>query len=176
VPLLAQSQICAVVTVAADGNQPPALQQFPAVEVLDLQLSVALTGLTGDHLLELQLLTPNGHLYQELTAPISVATKEGGRSTKMVPGYPDPLPVQYLTRALEEEAAASSAIMTLPVAGTSIISGSLYGAWEVVPLVDGQPAGCGQQYLFTLLSPTRITLFEDDFESGGTSAWAATVS
>jgi hypothetical protein len=146
---------------------------FPALEVLDLQLFVSLSGVTGEHLLELELYTPRGHLYQVLTAAVSTSpTKSEHSSGRKVPGFPDPLPVQYLRPAGSNRKVLEGASLRLPVAGTSIITASLYGTWRVKARVDGQPADCGTETFFTL-STSQPLIFSDGFESGDCSGWSS---
>jgi hypothetical protein len=169
-----QPGICAVVTVAADGQAVPPMAKLPALEVLDLHFMVSFNQVDGDYLLELAVHTPNDHLYQVLTAPIST-TAAKSEGTRQVAGFPFPMAVQHLQQdSTGKKQAYSGAILKLPVAGTQIISGSLYGSWQVKPFIDGQPADCGELYRFTLLPPGAI--FEDGFELGDTSSWDITRS
>ena len=159
--------ICAVVEIGADrpssvvfvdgfergdqslwGDPVPA---FSATEILDVTLEVGLDkDLPGIHLLELSLTTPNGHLYQVLTAPVS-SQPELGRTQIRVTGFPYPLEVAPLRTEKFESSVRSSTTLRLPVAGTPIVTHSLYGLWQVEVRMDGVAATCGGTARFILV-------------------------
>jgi hypothetical protein len=100
---------------------------FSAAEILDLELQVSVPRVShGDHEVALYVYTPKGHLYQTLRAHI---------------GSPE-------TRARREGVRASSrarmARATLPVAGTSIVTSSLYGEWRIEAHLDGADGVCSR--------------------------------
>lgn len=97
---------------------------FSASRVYDLHFRTILGGTPdGPHLLELRLYTPNGHLYQVLSVPFT-----GRHGARREP----------------------SASATLPVAGTAIMTSSLYGRWRVEPHLDGSPVPCGRSRGFVI--------------------------
>jgi hypothetical protein len=163
-------EIRATVAVSdVPGGQPGDV--FEALQFLDLHFDVTLAGeLEGEHILELAAYTPNGHLYQVLTTPISTAPDRAGLPIRVV-GYPDPLPTQHLQAERPGEDLASSATFRLPVAGTAIISNSLYGRWTIRLRLDHQWIICDQPCTFLLEPPTPTLLFKDGFESGDLTAW-----
>lgn len=115
-------------------------------EALDVHFHVALDpDLSGDHLLELEVFTPNGHLYQVLTSPITTDQGREGADVR-VDGYPKPLTAQLLRRS----EGTQHAMLVMPAAGTTISSGSLYGRWTVVPRLDGREMTCERIFGFTL--------------------------
>lgn len=121
-----------------------------AARTVDLTLEVQIRPvLTGDHVLRLKLLTPRGYLYQTMTLPFrfdAVAPGEGVErppATRRVPGFPRPLPVQSLAPPSRRRPAADRVTARLPVAGTSIALGSLFGRWTAVPYLDDGTAPCG---------------------------------
>jgi hypothetical protein len=67
-----------------------------------------------------------------------------------VPGYPRPLPVQLLAPASFPEGPAMTAQISLPVAGTPIASGSLFGGWTIELTLDGRPMDCEIRNVFVL--------------------------
>jgi hypothetical protein len=71
----------------------------------------------------LKVLTPNGHLYDTLV--------------------PEPVHVEK-ARAPERPRLRAR----LPVAGTSIVTSSLYGRWSVVPYLGADGDACGRPLAF----------------------------
>ena len=115
---------------------------FSASEILDIVFKTRLWNCPeGDHLLELKLLTPNGHLYQVLTIPVSVgakaATAKANKAVK-VDGFPKALEVQSIETNMNKATKRHFATATLEVAGTFITTNSLYGMWEVEAFLDGE--------------------------------------
>jgi hypothetical protein len=125
---------------------------FSAAEISDVVFEVTAVGVfIGDSVLELKLDTPNGHLYQVLTAPVSSSQTKAAGVSKVV-GFPYPLQVQHLGAGDGSGAAAGSAVtLRLPVGGTLIVRTSLYGLWELSAFLDGVPAGCDDPYRFNLV-------------------------
>jgi len=124
---------------------------FSALKTEDLRLLVLfLTPVEGEHILELRLITPRGHHYQTLTAPITTEAVEAG-AVRQVPTYPRPLEVQALEPYQTRQGVLKGTELRLPVAGTSIMSSSLYGEWEVEVVLDGKPMGCERRDVFRLL-------------------------
>jgi hypothetical protein len=163
--------VCTGVRVtASDRTLPPKDMTFSSRETLDLLFHPRLRlDLSGEHLMQLKVITPGGFLYQVITLPFVGAARPGsgdrpGWTTnrgapetadplppRVVPGFPRPLEVQRLqpvagraTRAAYELSAR------LPVAGTSITLSSLYGTWSVQPYLDGQAEPCGPAARFTI--------------------------
>ena len=101
--------------------------RFSASQILDLELEVRLPAKQfkeqhiGRHKVALKLYTPSGSLYQTLVLPFVVDT----------PGATN-------------EARYLSASTTFPVAGTSIVTSSLYGRWTILSYVDGDTKRCGK--------------------------------
>jgi hypothetical protein len=128
-----------------------------ATRTIDLELRVQMRpALTGDHLLRLKLLTPRGYLYQTMTIPFRFDTSPPGEgaerppATRRVPGFPRPLPVQSLGAPSRSRPAADRVTARLPVAGTSIALGSLFGRWTAVPYLDDGAAPCGPAASFVI--------------------------
>jgi hypothetical protein len=146
------SDLCAKVVVSPRGTPTsPSLANgsLSARKVEDLTLTVYfLTAVQGDHLLELKLLTPRGHLYETLTAPIS--SDPAARGEREVANYPRPLPVQGLQTTTTREGTFASTSMIFPVGGTAIVANALYGRWRVDVLLDHQPITCNMTNSFVL--------------------------
>lgn len=106
---------------------------FSAAAILDLKLEATLSpAVKGQHQVEFKVYTPKGHLYQSLTAMTasSAAAAQGGRQ-----------------RGGKKTAAA----VMLPVAGTTIVTNSLYGQWKVEAFLDGErEAACAKPLSFVI--------------------------
>jgi hypothetical protein len=106
--------------------------KFSAAEIMDIQLQALISRkLEGHHSLEFKVYTPKGNLYQSMTlqfdadAPIPEGTRRRSR------------------RYLEVNA-------VLPVAGTSIVTSSMYGTWKVEAFIDGNNRRCSRPRKFTI--------------------------
>lgn len=128
--------------------------EFSAAAVLDVKFAIVFSKkvaeqFSGVHVVEFRVYTPQGHLYQSLSIPMtSDSGLEGQRHP--VPGYPDPMPVQVLKPIHRGNGHGMFAEVTLPVAGTSIVGNSLYGDWKAEAFVADEIAPCGQQASFTI--------------------------
>jgi hypothetical protein len=105
---------------------------FSASQILDLELQVTLARMKEGGNVELKIYTPKGHLYQTISVPVSFgdpkeAAKNGRRASKR-----------------------ASATATLPVAGTTIVTSSLYGKWRVEAHLEGNASPCGRAQEFTI--------------------------
>jgi hypothetical protein len=141
-PALA-GDFCAWVEVSSPENPEGGTdgKPFSARQVLDLDIAVLLQGdVEGERLLELRLLTPRGHRYQTLTLPIATNSRSAAR--RQVATFPRPLDVQVLETVESRQGTARRAVLSLPVAGTAIVTSGLYGTWAVEVLLDGQPMTC----------------------------------
>jgi hypothetical protein len=156
---------CARVTVTADQpttiiftddfetgttvswKEPP--PTFRSTEILDLIFQVEIEG----ELQELQVLTlkingPNGYLFRELTVPVTTAPSRHSKKV-LLDGFPHPVRL-----AVVEKVGSKGMIeLRFPVAGTSIVSSSVYGSWHVVPLIDGTPSSCAAESKRFILMP-----------------------
>jgi hypothetical protein len=120
------SNECGVIQVTAPGVPAAAkrrvkkLPTFSASSVLDLKIETALSpALKGPHQVEFRLFTPNGHLYQALPATVTA-------------------PAPATDRRNRDVARQQMASAMFPVAGTTIVSSSLYGEWKVEAFLDGE--------------------------------------
>jgi hypothetical protein len=131
---------CTIVWVTAPtppGKMTPRRRplDFSAASVLDLEFWVVLptSSATSAPGIELKLFTPNGHLYQTLSAPFvapvvaPVAPRAAAAAGPASPGRPP----RFQTVTLR-----------LPVAGTTIVNSSLYGAWTAEAYLAGVPSPC----------------------------------
>jgi hypothetical protein len=100
---------------------------FSASSILDLKLE---TAVKGQHQLEFKVYTPKGHLYQSLPAAVAAATSVDRR---------------------QRENPKRTAAATLPVAGTTIVTNSLYGEWRVEAFLDGErDTACARPLTFVI--------------------------
>jgi hypothetical protein len=69
---------------------------------------------------------------------------------RLVEGHPQPI-VESTLRPVSVEGTRGFAVgARLPVAGTAIVTSSLYGGWTVVPHLDGQLDPCGPGRHFSI--------------------------
>jgi len=139
------SSCAAIVVSSPEAKTSARAQSLSATKILDLQLAALLrTRLQGEHTLDMRVYTPKGHLYQVLTVPFSAAAA-GPVGTRQVEGYPEPLPEQAMTAVRHEGARRYSVSTRLPVAGTTIMTSSLYGRWRVDAHLDGDLEACASK-------------------------------
>jgi hypothetical protein len=115
---------CGAVEVwSAAGRRHWTRSPFSARQTASLAIRLRMRTEGGDaHFVRLRVLTPKGHLYQE----IQVAERPAGRRS-------------------------SSVSAQLPVAGTFIATSSLFGRWRVVPYLDDDAVPCGAGAAFTIV-------------------------
>ncbi len=117
--------------------------RFRATRIVDLDLEVRFAAdFSGDHVLHVKLLTPKGHHYQTLTAPVATNPARSG-TMRSVEGYPRPLAVLVTRPAAGGTAGETAVGLRLPVAGTSIVSNALYGQWTATAYLDDETTPCG---------------------------------
>jgi hypothetical protein len=127
---------------------------FSATEVIDVQFAIVFSKtvaaqFSGVHMVEFRIYTPQGHLYESITIPMTTNSRRSGERHR-VPGYPDLVPVQVLQSIKRGGGQGVFAEVTLPVAGTSIVSNSLYGEWTAEAVVEDEGAACAQPMTFTI--------------------------
>jgi len=142
------SRVCTAIDVVDPVQERLSRKRvFSARETVDLELRARLhPRVSGDHLLRLKLYTPGGFLYQEMTVPFrpDSAKRRRGRAagdetTQVVP-----------VRASRAGRRFGQVTVRLPVAGSSITLGSLYGRWTAVPYLDDEAAPCGRSRRFVI--------------------------
>jgi hypothetical protein len=114
-------------------------RRFSATKILDLRFDAVFDRalLPGDHTLELRLFTPSGHLYQAVTVPFSgrVGVPPRG-AARSIEGYPRAVAMAEATSIAVQGARGFKVGVPFPVAGTWIVSSSLYGTWRAEARVD----------------------------------------
>lgn len=127
---------------------------FEATKVQDIDFAIMFsptvaTQFSNVHIVEFRILTPEGNLYQSISIPMTTdATKKGQKH--FIPGYPDLVPIQILQPITHGFKNAVFATVTLPVAGTPIVSNSLYGKWTAMALVEDEVAPCSTPATFNI--------------------------
>ena len=133
------------VIVTSPQAPAPSGQSFRATEILEVQFDAQFRQRpTGDHLLEFKVYTPTGKLYQVLPVPFS--GRAGPTQFRQVEGFPRAIQERRLR---EVEPSKFRVNARLPVAGTWIVTNSLYGGWRVDAHFDGnpEPAGSGNFWI-----------------------------
>ena len=121
------------VTAPAFGKRAPRFRKpfnFSATEVLDLEFQVLVRpDLLAGRGLELKILTPKGHLYPTLALPA---------------------PSDPADAAPQRRSRYRTVTARLPVAGTTIVNNSLYGAWKAEAFVAGERTACARPRSFVI--------------------------
>jgi hypothetical protein len=136
------------------GNHGKAAEvTLAATEVEDVVFTLKMaSGPVGDHVVTLQVYLPEGGLYQTLSVPVTFGTKAKGAPQRRVDGYPFPVDaVQAKPITSGPDAGKQLVTITMPLAGTVIVSNSLYGLWGVDLYLDDEPEACAER------EPFRIT-------------------
>jgi hypothetical protein len=156
-PLGNRRRQCVAVEISAPPARKPRDAVFSATRILDLQLDTVFRRAPAEpHTLYLKLFTPRGHLYQVLTVPFSTAAQPAGAGApapvqkRWVEGHPQPLEERTAKAVSHQGARAYQVSATLPVAGTSIMTNSLYGEWKAEPYLDQQTTPCGDARSFVI--------------------------
>ena len=106
-------------------------RRFSAREVLDLRFSVLLPANNQSGLVEIELYTPKGNLYETLQAQVDPDDPSGGTA-------------RYRRRR------ARVVTARLPIAGSHITSRSLYGRWRAEVHLDGNDRRCRRPKRFII--------------------------
>lgn len=143
-----------VVSATDDGKQKKKKKRRPKFaisKIVDLRFDVQVGGrIKGDEVVELRVLTPNGHLYETYKIPIAeqpvpidgvqpidvnnrAEVENVDLGSRRLAGYPRPIKVQ----PLKERKGRRTVSINFPVAGTTIVQNGLYGKWRLEAAVDG---------------------------------------
>ena len=121
--LNSRGRVCGAIAVTSP-DQPRVRSSFSARKTLDLQLRMQLGMRDGNmHVVNFQVVTPKGHVYQEIQVVQGASTKKS----------------------------VANISARLPVAGTQIATSSLYGQWRIVPYLDGGSRPCAAAAVFTVV-------------------------
>ncbi len=151
-PLAAQSAKAPACVGVKVGSTPvlasfDELKGFSARAILDLNFRIVLPGEGTPEALTLKIYTPRGHLYQEIVVP--VAPEGSAERERVVAGYPAPLKVARVRRlrAADGRPARGVDAPPFPVAGTHVVSSSLYGEWRVEAWPQGASEACSSPFV-----------------------------
>jgi hypothetical protein len=130
--------VCGAVSVSVP-ERPRARDPFSVRKTLDLQFRMRLRTRDEEapHAVSFRVLTPSGRLYQQLQAPPEV--RENKDSDDDNDDHDD------------RDRRMSRVSARLPVAGTFIVTSSLFGKWRVVPYVDDDPEPCAAPSVFRIV-------------------------
>jgi hypothetical protein len=137
--------VCGAVSVSVP-ERPHARDPFSVRKTLDLRFRMRVrTRDEESHVVSFRVLTPNGHLYQQLQAPPEAKkSKEKDDDRDDHDGRDDRDDHDDRDRSLSRVSAR------LPVAGTFIATSSLFGKWRVVPYIDDDPEPCAAPSVFRI--------------------------
>jgi hypothetical protein len=163
---------CFVVSITPVPDIPQPVG-YVATEILDLKFTIEMPAdrLGVSHVLEALFRCPDGHLYQNMAVPFTATIQQV--TARTLAGYPFPLSVQFAQPREKAGSTVAAIEFRLPVAGTAIVSHSLYGDWRIELVLDGVPVECvhGEEFRIVATRPVG-GVFSDAFESGDTSAWS----
>ena len=126
--ILPASPAASCQTTVTSPQQAGARRRFSATRVLGLLFRTWVSDPAQSPRLRIHLYSPDGQLYQVL-----------------VPHEARPARAQAARRRAARVVEAS-----VPVAGSQILWGSLYGQWTVVPALEGEAGPCGSATAFVI--------------------------
>jgi len=141
---------CGVMLVSSpEANGGAYGQSFSATGIADLELHVLVPreavgqvgDLRGEHVAGVRVLTPRGHLYQELLVPMTADAIPAGVE-RAVAGYPHPMGVARLEMVRHGGREYLRVTLRLPVAGSAIVASGLYGLWSAEAYIDHRRVDC----------------------------------
>ena len=119
--------------------------RFEAKKTTDILLNTVFPEpLKGEHLLTLKLYTPHGYLYRQIDVPVAADTGRAPEGRK-VEHYPYPLKQKFPEMRKINDEKVQAVTLNLPVAGSNIMTSSLYGRWKVEVFLDGERPPCRVQ-------------------------------
>ena len=133
-------------------EKPQAMgRSFSAARSADLIFRVLFDHkLESEHVVTLKVFTPNGHLYRQLDVPVVSDVGEQSAHARRLRGYPYPVKVRATSSIKAGKKNYESVDVVFPVAGSMIITSSLYGRWTVDVCLDGAAEPCGRPTFFHL--------------------------
>ena len=119
--------------------------KFSAVETTDILLNTVFPRpLKGEHVLSLKLYTPNGYLYRQIDVPVAADTGRAPEGRR-VERYPYPVKQEFPRMHKINGEELQVVAVNFPVAGSNIMTSSLYGRWVVKVFLDGEAPPCRVQ-------------------------------
>jgi len=144
--------LCATVAVSGSDNAVDmGRRSFSATRSADLIFHVQFDrSLDKEHVVTLKIFTPHGYLYRKLDVPLAPAKGKAPAGARRLPGYPYPVPVQTPHTVTVGNQRYQTVDVSFPVAGSAIVSSSLYGRWKVEVFLDGAARPCAKPTIFNL--------------------------
>ena len=150
-PLKAQNSQCPRVAFSAIEKPQAMRRSFSVSRSSDLIIHVLFdTKLAEDHVVTLKVFTPNGHLYRRFDVPFTSNKEKRSAASKRLPGYPYPLKIQTTSTVKAGKRRYESVDVMFPVAGSAIVTSSLYGRWNIEVFLDGAAEPCRRPTFFYL--------------------------
>jgi hypothetical protein len=151
VSVKARASQCPKVAVSSVEKPWVMPRAFSAARSADLIFHVLFNSTPAeDHVVTLKVFTPKGHLYRQFDVPLVSGTDKRFETERRLPGYPYPVPVQTTSTVKMNKRTYESVDVPFPVAGSAIVTSSLYGRWNVEVLLDGAAEPCGRPTFFIL--------------------------
>ena len=117
--------------------------RFSTADTTDLVFNLLFhEALREEHVVTLDVYTPNGHLYRRLGVPVAPAGEKALGRERRLPGYPHPVTVRTPRTTTLKSSRYSVVEVLFPVAGTAIVTSSLFGRWQIEVFLDGGPKPC----------------------------------
>ncbi len=146
---------CPTVTVSAvERSTEMSRNRFSATETADVVFHVMFPGeLDREAVVTLKVYTPRGYLYRTLDVPVAPAKGEGpaGNATRRLSGYPYPVKVETPRDVTYNGQRYQAVDVSFPVAGSAIVTSSLYGTWSVEVFLDGASSPCPERTEFVIV-------------------------
>ena len=134
---------CPRVTFSSVEKPQTMGRSFSAARSADLIFRLKFhNSLDRDSVVTLKVFTPNGHLYRQYDVPVASGNEKRSQGTRSLPGYPYPVPVRELHMTKAGGRNFASVDVPFPVAGSAIVTSSLYGRWKVEVSLDGGTTMC----------------------------------
>jgi hypothetical protein len=151
VSVKARASQCPKVAVSSVEKPYVMPRSFSATRSADLIFHILFnTKPAEDHVVTLKVFTPKGHLYRQFDVPLASGTEKRYETARRLPGYPNPVPVQTTSTMKAGKRKYESLDIPFPVAGSAIVTSSLYGRWNVEVFLDGAAEPCGRPTFFFL--------------------------
>ena len=139
----ASNSQCPRVTFSSVENPQAMGRSFSAARSADLIFHLQFKdSLDKDSVVTLKVFTPNGYLYRRYDVPLASGTEKRSEVSRSLPGYPYPVPVHGLHMTKAGGRNFASVDVPFPVAGSAIVTSSLYGRWKVEVSLDGGTTMC----------------------------------
>jgi len=142
---------CPRVTFSSVEKPQATGRSFSATRSADLIFRVLFDRkLETEHVVTLKVYTPKGHMYRTYDIPVASGIGKRSGRTRRLPDYPYPVKVHATSTKKAGKREYESVDVSFPVAGSTIVTSSLYGRWMVEVFLDGAADPCGKPTFFQL--------------------------